>query len=231
MKEVRKRYEEVGLPRHEGKAVFGGEKACFWGLQADGKAGTFRPNLKRCIPLCFIAAEVIRIGRATVGLLEALTGAFVSVFQSRRRFMSILEELYSAQRGRERSDITAFSGPAIDELFSCIALTVLTSFSARLKPATKVVASDASSSKEAAVFAEVPAALTLEMQRHCLQKGLWNRLLQPAGAYLRERAALGEEDELPDGKSCDMHPLWEEIVCTQQFKAFGPLGGPQRGGT
>ena len=84
MKEVRKRYEEVGLPRHEGKAVFGGEKACFWGLQADGKAGTFRPNLKRCIPLCFIAAEVIRIGRATVGLLEALTGAFVSVFSEQK---------------------------------------------------------------------------------------------------------------------------------------------------
>jgi hypothetical protein len=87
-----------------------------------------------------------------VGLLELLAGAFVSVFQSRRRFMIVLEEISSAQRERDRKDVVQLSPKAIDELFCCIGLTAVTCIDMRLQPAPKLVASDASSVKEAAVM-------------------------------------------------------------------------------
>lgn len=64
--------------------------------------------------------------------------------------------------------------------------------------------------------------MTAELQRHSLQKGLWNRLLSPADAYLKERERLSAEEELP-GESYTQHPLWEEASEVLQFKQFGKI--------
>ena len=97
----------------------------------------------------------------------------------------------------------------------------------RLQPATFLVASDASNSKEAAVSAEVGVRMTSEMQRHSLQKGLWNRLLSPAAAYLKERQRLESEEELP-GESYTQRPLWEEASEVLNFKQFGKVRRVQK---
>ena len=93
---TRRAYETAGLPRHEGKAVEGETSGNFWGLQLDGKRGWCRPNLSRCVPLVRIIAEVVRLRHCTVSLLEVISGSLVSIFQCRRRFLSILEEVYAA---------------------------------------------------------------------------------------------------------------------------------------
>ena len=81
-----------------------------------------------------------------------------------------------------------------------------------------------STEKEAAVYCEVGRLVTEELHRHTLQKGLWNRLLNPLRAYRREVGDLEPWEELPD-KSFEemfgMHPIWEEVVSSQTFKQLG----------
>ena len=227
MKEVHRAYEDVGLPRHEGKSVSFAEEASFWGVQIDGVRGDARPNLSRAIPLCRLIVEVVRLGRASVGLLELLAGSLVSIFQLRRRFMSNLQEIYSAQRGRDRRDIVELSAELIDELLTCIPLVLLTKIDFRLGAAPFLVASDASSQLEAAVYADLPPVAAGELHRHCLQKGLWAKLLRPEGAWRREKGILAEDEELPGEDRFTMHPLWQEAVSTIQFQQLGKVRRPR----
>ena len=122
--------------------------------------------------------------------------------------MSSLAEIYAAQRGRSRREVIKMSGELQDELFCIVGLLVVSCIDFRLRPATKLVASDASSHCEAAVATEVKEVVTKELQRHGLQKGLWNRLLQKEPTF--EKLASSEpERELPE-QHYKMHPLWEE---------------------
>ena len=219
---IRRAYDAAGLPRHEGKAVEGETSGSFWGLQMDGEKGWVRPNLSRCIPLVRIIAEVVRLRHCTVSLLEVISGSLVSVFQRRRRFLSVLEEIYAAQRGRAKKDIVFLSRELQTELLCACALVGLTVVDFRLRPSSRVVASDSSSTKQAAVACQIGVPAVRELQKHCLQKGLWNRLLSPSAAYLREKGLLSEDGELPD-KQYMMHPAFEELVSTQSFKQFGKV--------
>ena len=211
IEEVRRQYEEVGLPRHEGKAVYNSLEGTFWGVQLDGRRGDVRPSLKRSIPLAFIIQRVVRLRRATVGLLELIAGSLVAVFQTH---MSILEGIYDAQRGRERGDVVALSPELCDELLVAVALIPLAFIDLRLKASPDLVASDASSTSEAAVVCDVGPTATGELHRHTLQKGLWNRLLSPVQAYMREKDLLDACEELPDDTFeglYGMHPVGKRL--------------------
>ena len=135
--------------------------------------------------------------------------------------MSCLQYVYEMQRGRGQSDVLCISEELCDELLQCIALLPLTCLDMRLKPSSKLIASDASPWATAAVFTDLTAEATAEFQRHTLQKGMWNRLLSPVGAYLREKGLLEAESELPNQQAYDMHPLWEEIILSSEFQQFG----------
>ena len=126
--------------------------------------------------------------------------------------MSMLHEIYRAQRGRQRDDIVVLSKPLKDELLCCAGLLVVTCFNLRLKPSKLLVATDASSTTRAAVAAEIGAEATKELRRHGLEK-----------AWLREHLMLQADEELPDEDSYKMHPVWEEIVCSQPFEKFGQV--------
>ena len=221
VEEVRGAYEAAGLPRHPGKAVEQSLEGECWGMQIDGGEGVVRPCLKRVIPLANVILQLVQLGKSTVGLLELVAGALVSVFQVRRRLMSCLHEIYAAQRGRERQMVVELSNQLKDELMMSLALMMVSVIDLRLEAGEWLVATDASSTTEAGVATRVGRLRMAELHRYALQKGLWNRLVSPTRAYLRERAELGEEDELPEDLEYEMHPLWQEIVCSQQFQAFG----------
>ena len=221
VEKIREAYEQAGLPRHPAKAVEQSTKGEFWGYQLDGLEGIARPCLRRLVPLAGIILRTIRAEHASVGLLEILAGSLTSVFQARRRFMSALNHIYAAQRGRERWEVVRMSKSLRAELLACLALMALSVIDMRLKPSEVLVCSDASSTAEAAVAARVGGARTRELQRHGLQKGLWSRLLSPAQALLREKGMGGEEvQELPD-LTYEMHPLWEVLSRSLTFEAFG----------
>lgn len=218
---IRTAYDDVGLPRHSGKAVEQALKGECWGMEIDGSAGVVRPSLKRVIPLSNIILQLVQLGKASVGLLELVAGALCSVFQVRRRLMASLHEIYAAQRGRDRRDVVAMSSQLKDELMMSLALMMVSVIDMRLEPGEWLVATDASSTTEAGVACRVGKQRMQEFQRYALQKGLWNRLVSPTRAYLRERAELGEDEELPEELEYNMHPLWQEIVETQAFEPFG----------
>ena len=222
VRDVRQAYEKVQLPRHEGKSVYAAEEGSFWGVQLNGSEGYLRPNLSRAIPLASIIRQVVSLGYATVSLLELLAGSLVSIFQLRRRFMSVLQEVYGAQRGRDRASIVLLSPELKDELLVCIPLIALTQVDMRLAPSDKLVASDASSQKEAAAFVQVGSVATMEFQRHALQKGLWSKLLTPEAALRRERGDLAAAEELPEGPY-DFHPIWQEVTETMQLRPLGKV--------
>ncbi len=179
------------------------------------------------IPLCNILLEVVRIGHCSVGLLEVISGSLIAAFQFRRRLMSSLSEIYAAQRGRSKAEIVKCSKELLDELLCIVGLLPMAVIDLRLRPAKLLVASDASNAKEAAVAAKVDGRMTSEMQRHSLQKGLWNRLLSPAAAYLKERQRLEAEEELP-GEIYTQHPLWQEAGEVLKFEQFGKVRKVQR---
>ena len=219
---VREVYKKVGLPRHEGKAVFNSLRGEFWGLELDGAKAVARPSLKRSITLAFILLNILQLGQASVALLEIIAGSLVSVFQVRRRLMAILEEVYGAQRGRERHEVVQLSRELKDEILCALALLPFAEIDFRLKPFSRVVCSDASTNAEAAVSAEIGSLATAELHKLALQKGAWSKLLSPVKAYWREKGWPEEESELPDS-SYDMNPVWRELVISQRFVKLGKI--------
>ena len=219
--QVRKAYEEAGLPRHPGKAIEQSLRGECWGLEVDGLRGWARPNLKRVIPLANVILKILQCGQVSVGLLEVVAGALCSVFQTRRRLMSMLHEIYAAQRERQKGDVVKMSPALRDELMMCIPLLATAVVDFRLKPSAELIATDASSTAEAGVAATIGKERTREFQRFGLQKGLWNRLMSPEKAYFREKELEEAEDEQLPEEQYSMHPLWKEVVCSCSFKAFG----------
>ena len=89
-----KEYQRVKLIPHEGKAFRDSKEANFWGLDLDGERATVRGSLKRAIPLAGLLLRVAKLGAATGGLLETLTGSIISLFLYRRRFLAVLDSLH-----------------------------------------------------------------------------------------------------------------------------------------
>ena len=112
MSALREAYAQYGLPRHEGKSVSGDLRAEVWSSDIDGTKGLVTPSLKKAIPAMSIVVEVARLGAATVKLLEVIAGTLVSLFQYKRRFLSVLQEIYVAQRGRRDQEIVQQEPPS-----------------------------------------------------------------------------------------------------------------------
>ena len=86
VEKVREMYEQVGLPRHPGKAVEQAEVAEFWGAEVNGVEGRVRPNLKRTVSFsprvvphgagwsehCFIAGSDERSSGVLLSISAAL---------------------------------------------------------------------------------------------------------------------------------------------------------------
>lgn len=184
----------------------------------DGDRGEVRPALTKCVPLARLTLQVLRLGICSVSLLEVLSGSYVAALQYRRRLMSSLEEIYAAQRNR-RNQLVRLSTELKDEMATLVALLPLSVIDMRLRPSTRLLASDASSHGEAAVFTEIGSRASEELHFHGLQKGVWNKLLSPYNAYCREKGWIEEiETELPGGEAMKMHPIWEEIASSQRFE-------------
>ena len=158
----------------------------------------------------------------TPELLEIYAGSAVSILQFRRRLMSLLEHVYTEPRGAPAKAVLPMSAPLKDELLAVCVLLPQAFIDFRTQRAPLVVASDASSSAEAAVSAPLLPDVSSELCRHGLQKGLWSRLLKPTDALLRERGQLADDEQLPSGTYVS-HPLWETMSKSLRFSSFGKV--------
>ena len=87
-----------------------------------------------------------------------------------------------------------------------------------LCPLSTVVATDASSSWQAAVSAEVDPKVVSEFQRFALQRGAWTHLLAPPAAWLKEHNLLEPEAELPGDTVFTAHPVAEMFARVPQYR-------------
>ncbi|CAE7938851.1 unnamed protein product, partial [Symbiodinium necroappetens] len=193
-------------------------QASFWGVDCCGVSGLIRANPARYWPLVLITVRVLQLGLATRSLLESLLGSWVSVFMLRRRMLSLVELCFAAVRGGTAQSILRLSPELKAELASFVCLGHLAVVDLRAQPLTTVIASDASSSWQAAVSAEVAQPVVEEFQRHSLQRGAWTKLLAPPSAWLKEHNLLQPEAELPGDFEFVANPVAECLARVPQYK-------------
>ena len=210
-------YYQAGLPRHEKKGFLAATSASFWGADVLGELGVVRPAWSRLVPLVGITSAALDLPALTVSLLEVLAGAWVSVLSFRRRSLCLLEHVYTAQRGRNRSDLVRVHTALRAELFRLCVLAPLVRSDLRAQTSGMVVATDASDRLGAVVWAKVSKALSREMLRHVPVKGLWAKVLSPVNALLRQRGFLDPSLELP-GEVYKTNPLWTQFARALQFR-------------
>ena len=225
MKVVHDAYAAARMPRNQSKSVAGASVAEFWGGSFDGVEGTIRPAPRRSVPLAGLLLRAVSGGLATPELLEVFAGSLVSIFQCRRRLMSILERIYAEPIGVPPRAVMRMSAALKDELLVSAVLVSQACIDFRTPGAPVVVASDASSRAEAATCAPVSREASAELCRHGLQKGLWSKLLKPVDALLRERGELADDLQLPSGVYSS-HPCWETLSRTLRFKQLGQTKYP-----
>ena len=214
-----RQYKFVGLQTHPKKSFRDSTEATFWGAHVDGRSGLIRANPQRVIPMLAVVCRVIRIGYASISLLETVAGVFISVFSFRRRLFSLLTEIYKLPGGLDPKHVIPLSDALVDELVLCVCLAPLAVTNIRSSFCEELYMTDASNWGEAVVTAPVGEKLSREMLRHSLNKPAWTRLLTPFKSLQREEGVLDPSEELPDGEPCyTEHPLWETAARCLQFK-------------
>lgn len=205
---ARMAYEKFNLPHNPKKGFVNEPFSRFWGIELDGLKGTLRASSLRMWPTAIITLRVCSLGLATIGLLEALAGTWVSLLGVKRRLFSAMEIVFEPLGIPDQKAVVRLSPEIKSELISFILLGPLAVVNLRAKPADFMVATDASLDAMAAVRADVSPAITREVSRFCLKKGVWSKLLQPMAAWERAHGILEAENETPgDGFSCN--PLWD----------------------
>lgn len=174
LEKLMEEYLQQGLMAHPKKTFKDSLVAEFWGVAVNGATGIVRPSPKRLIPLLHVTAQTARLGLASVGLLEVLSGWWVAVLQIRRRLLSLLEHIYVAQRGREQTDIVKMSVGLRQELWLLVLLGSFALVDLRAQSIPELFLSDASEEAKASVKTSIPAVFARELQRHCITKGAWH---------------------------------------------------------
>ena len=196
-------------------------KASFWGATVCGASGWLKPNAHRLWPLVMITLRTVQLGLAARHLLESLAGCWISVFILKRRLLSAMDLIFKACGAGVPNTIIRLSPALRSELASFVFLGPLCSVNLRAQIDNTVTATDASSGWQAAVRAEVPAAVAQEAYRHSVQKGTWTRLLSQPGAWLKDHGLLDVESELPGGDVFVALPLYVGLAtCPQYFELW-----------
>ena len=211
-------YLQRGLKPHPKKTFRRADRAECWGALIDGKTGLVRASPKRLVPLMWITSRVALLGFATVGLLQVLAGSWISVLQVRRRMLCLLEHIYFAQQGRDQDAIIALSPCAISELWCLVSLGPLAVTDLSARSHRELFMSDASEEFTASVKSELTWSFVKELQRHCLARGTWGKLLTPWQQWLKSHDQLEISEELPAGVPLVSHPLWLELAEALPFK-------------
>ena len=168
----------------------------------------------RLWPVMAITLRVICLGLATVGLLEALAGSWVSLLGVRRRLFIILDIIFEPLGVKDQKLVVRLSDELKSELLVICILGSLAVVNIRARAASFVAATDASGKFMAGVRAELPEKVVVEVFRHVIRRGVfWARLLPSASARDRVHGLLPEDEELPNpAEKYDSHPLWSILA-------------------
>lgn len=210
---AKKAYAAVSLQDNPKKAFTEQTMTRFWGVEIDGSKGIMRGSSLRLWPITVISVRVCLLGLATVGLIEALAGAWVSLLGVRRKLFSMMDIIFEPLSIPDQKAVIRLSPELVSEMMSLAVVGTLACVNLRARHSDFIAASDASLHWMAAVRAKAPATFVKELSRHCVRKGMWSKLLTPWAAHLRASSALDPDDEVPDGEEpYVVNPLWELVA-------------------
>ncbi len=189
MAKARDAYSRAALQRNPKKAFNEDTLTRFWGVEIDGDKGMMRASSLRLWPITVITTRVCLLGLATVGLLEALAGAWVSLLGVRRKLFSVLDIIFEPLVIADQKAVIRLSPELISEMMAAAVLGTLACVNLRAKFADFVVATDASLHWMAGVRASAPSRFTQELSRHCIRRGIYG--LDGSLLLLRIRRLLG----------------------------------------
>lgn len=189
-------YNKVGLESNPKQAINRATSARFWGIEIDGVKGLCRCSSLRLWPVIAITLRVTRLGLATIGLLECLAGSWVSLLGVRRRLYSLLDIIFDALTVEDQKQVVRLSDALTSELQLLCVLGPLAVVNLRAKAAPFVAATDASLEGMAAVRAQCPRAVSEELFRHVIRKGVWAKLLGPRDSWDRIHGLLSDGEDL-----------------------------------
>ena len=208
---ARMAYEKFNLPHNPKKGFVNEPFSRFWGIELDELKGTLRASSLRMWPTAIITLRVCSLGLATIGLLEALAGTWVSLLGVKRRLFSAMEIVFEPLGIPDQKAIIRLSPELKSELICLVVLGSLAVVNLRSKPSSFIVATDASMDAMAGVVADVDPAVVKEITRYSLKKGNWSRLLPAAAAWEKSHGLLDAADELP-GDTFKCNPLWDTVA-------------------
>ena len=218
VKRVRAGYAQARLLNNPKKAFEGETLMKFWGCEIDGAKGILRCSSSRLRPTVLITMRTAMLGLATVGLLEALAGCWVSLLSVRRRLYCLLDCIFEPLGLSDRPrQVLRLSQQMKDEMQVLCVVGTLAAVNLRAQYTECISATDASMSGMGSVRGALPKHVAKELARHCLKKGNWSKLLPPGKAWLRQHDLLEESDELP-AEHYVCHPFWEVIARGIQYK-------------
>ena len=143
---LRQDYLALGLPRHPKKAVERQHKAEIQGALFDGLLGFAMPKVAKVWQYALLAAELLRVQRASLKEFQVVCGGFVYMAMFRRPLMSSLNEVWSfMQRFQHGTHRKALSNQVQAELARFILLLPLAQMEFRAHLCDQVTCSDASS--------------------------------------------------------------------------------------
>ena len=208
---VKAAYDFAKLPTNPKKAFKKMTCSRFWGVELDGDKGLLRCSSLRLWPASLITMRICSLGLASVGLLEAIAGTWVSLLGVRRKLFSLMHYVFQPLGISDQKLVLRLSPELVGELISFVVMATLSVVNLRADHSDFVSATDASNNWIAAVRAEVPRGVVEELSRHVLRKGAWSRLLPPGAAWERCHDLLDPQEELPD-HVFTVHPLWEVMA-------------------
>lgn len=160
--------------------------------------------------------RVASLGLASVGLLEAIAGSWVSILGIRRRLYSVMDIIFEPLCIADQKIVLRLSPELVSELEALVVVGSLAVVNLRADFYCQIVATDASGDCMAGVAAECPEKVLREVSRHCLRKGTWTKLLPPSKARDRLHGLLDPSDEVP-GDKLKGHPLWNLLAKALPF--------------
>ena len=214
---ARDAYDKSLLPHNPKKGFCNSAHCRYWGVEVDGVKGLIRCSSLRLWPTSVITLRVCSLGVATVGLIEALAGSWVSLLGVRRRLYSAMETIFEPLGIPDQKAVIRLSSELKSELMCLVVLGSLAVVNLRSKPSNFIVATDASMDAMAGVTAEVHPCVVKEITRYSLKKGNWSRLLPATAAWERSHGLLDAADELP-GDSFKCNPLWDTVASCFEYK-------------
>lgn len=172
----RKRYQELGLPTSEKKAINKSYEFKAWGTAVSSTTGRIGAPYEKLRQIEYLACQLLLEGHASKKALQKLIGCFVHPFMHRRECMSIFNHVYLFIEKMPESGIKRLPHHIRDEIACAVLLLPFAQSNIRTPVSVRLAATDASSKKGGRASCLTSKAFAKTLYRFAETKGEHCRL-------------------------------------------------------